>query len=388
MLTFYHAPDLSAGSFRSTALVHALATRVAPDVEIEVITTQPNRYKTFSVQVPECERHGNVTIRRVPVGAHRSGIADQSRAFLRYAMEALRATAGEHYALVVATSSRLMTAVLASVIARRSGAPLYLDIRDIFLENVTAVLPRVASITLRPILSVAERFAFSRAARLNLVSRGFAPYFERRYPRQRWTYHPNGVDDEFLDLPVSPAPPGDRVLRVLYAGNIGEGQGLHEILPELARRFHGRLAFRVIGDGGRTLELKRKLDSLGSHGVEVIPPVARADLLHEYAAADVLFLHLNAYEAFKRLLPSKLFEYAATGKPIWAGLSGYSAAFVREHIRNAAVFEPRDADGAERVFHELDLRPTPRPEFVRQFSRRAIMATMASEILDLLPRSS
>jgi len=31
--------------------------------------------------------------------------------------------------------------------------------------------------------------------------------------------------------------------------------------------------------------------------------------------ADVLFLHLNAYKAFEKVLPSKIFEYAATGRP-------------------------------------------------------------------------
>ena len=46
-------------------------------------------------------------------------------------------------------------------------------------------------------------------------------------------------------------------------------------------------------------------------------------------STDVLFLHLNDYSAFRKVIPSKIFEYAATGKPIVAGVSGYAAEFLR-----------------------------------------------------------
>ena len=95
----------------------------------------------------------------------------------------------------------------------------------------------------------------------------------------------------------------------------------------------------------------------------------------------MLFLHLNDYPAFKKVLPSKLFEYAALGKPVWAGVGGYAARFVEEHIENAAVFAPCDLDAAVRAFEALTPVTRPRPDFVARFRSDAIMADMAEDLL-------
>ena len=172
-----------------------------------------------------------------------------------------------------------------------------------------------------------------------------------------------------------------RRIRILYAGNIGEGQGLHDILPALAARMAAHLDFRIIGDGGRRQQLAAVLASNGVRNVELLPPVNRAALVAEYRDADVLFLHLNDYRAFERLLPSKVFEYAASGKPIWAGVAGYAATFIRQHVENAAVFPPCDVVAAEREFGALTLDVRPRRSFVARFARSVISRAMAAEIV-------
>ncbi|MFP3500063.1 glycosyltransferase WbuB, partial [Pseudomonas sp. SIMBA_059] len=54
-LSFYYPPDLSAGSFRAEALVKALLDNVGDHVEIDVVTTQPNRYHTFKTTASSFE---------------------------------------------------------------------------------------------------------------------------------------------------------------------------------------------------------------------------------------------------------------------------------------------------------------------------------------------
>ena len=108
----------------------------------------------------------------------------------------------------------------------------------------------------------------------------------------------------------------------------------------------------------------------------------RDRLIEAYQAANVLFLHLNDYDAFKKVLPSKLFEYAAIGKPIWAGIAGYPAEFVRSEIINSAVFSPCDADQATQVFESLEMNLTPRVDFIEKYARRNIAKGMAKEILE------
>ncbi|MEX2476250.1 glycosyltransferase family 4 protein [Marinobacter sp.] len=389
LLSFYFKPDLSAGSFRNTALVESLLRALPEKSEIHVVTTLPNRYAGFNAEAPEEEVTQNLTIKRVRLPAHESGMADQSRAFLAYAKEVRQFVRGQDYDVVFASSSRLMTAALGARTARQLGVPLYLDIRDIFVDTIKDILPRKMAWLMKPLFGAVERWTISRADRLNVVSAGFLPYFESRYPKVSKVVFTNGIDDEFLRAapekgePIGGEVPYSRVVEVLYAGNMGEGQGLHNIIPRLARKMEGRAKFRLIGGGGRRRQLEEAIAKAGCTNVVLEPPVARAELIEAYQKADVLFLHLNDYDAFRKVLPSKLFEYGALGKPIWAGVAGYAASFVRENLDNAEVFSPCAEAEAVEAFNRLCIRDEARERFVARFSRRAIMDEMAKDLVAL-----
>ena len=110
--------------------------------------------------------------------------------------------------------------------------------------------------------------------RINLVSKGFGGYFSSRYPEKEFSYFTNGIDDEFIaaSLDKNTVVSATSPLTVLYAGNIGEGQGLHKILPALAKMMEKRIHFKVIGDGGRKEALVQALKEEGVHNVELLPP--------------------------------------------------------------------------------------------------------------------
>jgi hypothetical protein len=275
---------------------------------------------------------------------------------------------------------------LAAKIARQKSALLYLDIRDIFVDTIKDVLPPFVALTCKPLFSCLERFAINRADKVNLVSEGFSEYFKIRYPKQLFSYFSNGIDAEFqkitsVDFTKRKNP--QTLLTVLYAGNVGEGQGLHAILPDLALKLRGRVVFKVIGDGGRRDALCKAIAELGVDNIVMHPPVTRSVLIDEYAKADILFLHLNDYDAFEKVLPSKIFEYAAMGKPIWAGVSGFAAKFIHAEVGNSAVFYPCDIGSALVALNGLDIKDSPRPEFLHKFSRARIMDSMAFDILSL-----
>jgi len=382
-LSFYFEPDLCAGSFRATPLARALLD-ADPSLELEVLTTQPNRYGSFVAAAESVQRDGRLLVHRFSLPAHSSGMRDQSRAFLAYARQVLWHARGRSYDAVLATSSRLMTASLASLLARWKGVPLYLDIRDIFVDTIGDVLPASGARWLVGPFGTLERWTMRRACRINLVSEGFRDYFSARYPQVPLAYFTNGIDDEFIEIDAPPTPDAaDAATEVLYAGNIGEGQGLHLIIPELAERLPA-FRFRIIGDGGRAGALRDEITRRGLANVTLQAPVKRSELVAASLKADILFLHLNDYPAFRKVLPSKLFEYGALGKPVWAGVAGYAAEFVRTQIDNAAVFRPCDADGALRALAELQLRTTPRPAFIERFGRRAITRRLASDVLTAL----
>ena len=389
VLSFYFRPDLSAGSFRASTLVDALLESLPAGASIDVITTAPNRYSSYTQESMQVEAQGPLTIRRIALPVHRSDLWGQSRAFLHFARCANSHTADIPYDIVFATSSRLMTATLGAWIARRAGARLYLDIRDIFVDTIGDIFRRIGGVLCGP-LSALERWTMRRADRINLVSRGFENYFRLRYPDRSYSWFSNGIDEEFLraDWSIHRMRDAQQPLRVVYAGNIGEGQGLQSILPQLALKLGRRVQFCVIGDGGRRELLLDLLRQSGAQNVEVLPPISRPALLEAYANADILFLHLNAYAAFEKVLPSKIFEYAATGKPIWAGVAGYAARFISAEVPNAAVFAPCNVSEAVECLDGLILQDQPRLDFVNRYARRTIARAMADDILSLAEADS
>jgi glycosyltransferase involved in cell wall biosynthesis len=385
VLSFYYEPDLSAGSFRATALVAALRERLPPGSHVDVVTTFPNRYKSFNRVASEVDAANGLEVRRIRLPSHRSDMLGQSRAFLHFARQALKQVADREYDLVFATSSRLMTATLGAWIARRKNAPLYLDIRDLFAETINEVLPTPAAWPVRALMTRVESWTMRRAARINLVSRGFEGYFREHYSASSLAWFTNGIDEEFLTAaaPASARATDDRRTLILYAGNIGEGQGLHKIVPHLALALRERARFVIMGDGGRRAMLESALASQGVDNVELRAPVSRVELIDAYRAADVLFLHLGSHAAFQKVLPSKLFEYAALGKPILAGVAGYAARFIHEEIGNAAVFTPCDVAAALVALASLQLTDSPRAEFVAKYARAHIARAMADDMLVL-----
>ena len=386
-LSFYFRPDLCAGSFRNTAVVDELLRQLPDSARIDLITTKPNRYASYSVDAAEWENQEQLRIHRISLPAHDSGMFDQSRAFVTYAREVLKQIKTQQYDMIYASSARLLTASLGAYISKKYRIPLYLDIRDIFIDGMKDILPPLQGRAFRTVFSPLEKWTVHQARWVNLVSEGNNAHFNVRYPDVRFRYFTNWIDDLFLASSFDqPKASKDCRHRVLYAGNIGEGQGLHCIIPELARRFHDRLEFRIIGGGGRQQQL---MDAIAHYpNVELCPPMDRDQLIGEYREADVLFLHLNSYETMKKVLPSKIFEYGATGKPIWAGVDGYPAEFVKEHIDNAVVFKPCDAIEAERVFSQLELCTKPRPEFCKAFSREGIVSLLVADVLKNVDKES
>src|SRR5690606_25862398 len=181
------------------------------------------------------EVRNNYTVHRIVIPKHQSGMQDQIKSFKTYFSETKRLINGKKYDLVVASSSRLFTAYLGYSIAKKQRIPLYLDIRDIFTDTMKDVLKStVVKTAVLPVLNQIERRVFNYAKHINLISGGFKPYF-KKYTKPNYSEFPNGIDPEFLHLPIS-EPTHKRQRTIIYAGNIGEGQGLHIVVPQAADR--------------------------------------------------------------------------------------------------------------------------------------------------------
>ena len=387
-LTFYFHPDLCAGSFRNSPLADELSRQTHDkDIKIDVFTTHPNRYASYSHEAESSEEYENLYIKRVQIPVHKSGILDQTLSFRTYFFETLRKTKGIHYDLIFASSSRFFTSYLAYRIAKRNKCPLFIDVRDIFSETLYHISgnPLIKHIVV-PVIKRLEKKIYHYASHINLISEGFKSSFSD-FPENKISFFTHGIDPIFLKKKTgiqkdlsSPRK------KILYAGNIGEGQGLHKIVPQAAKQLVDQYDFEIIGDGGALEKLKEEIVNQGIINVKIRKPIDRKTLADEYQKADILFIHLNDLEIFRKVLPSKIFELAVAGKPVLAGVSGYAEQFLKENVNHSYIFEPCDLNGLLESLklikqNEYQSDVTQTQNFIKLFSRASINKKLVKRIL-------
>jgi glycosyltransferase involved in cell wall biosynthesis len=389
--SFYYPPDLSAGSFRSVALARALANKISNNDELHIITTHPNRYSSFKILAQDKEQHKNIIIHRIRVPGHHSGMISQTFTFYKYAVSAYKLCKKIKPSFIIGTTGRLMTGLLTGFSSYKVGCNYFIDVRDIFSETISDLFSqknKILGSIFKFIFSFFEKKLFNNSSGVNIVSEGFPEYYERNgIDTSMWSFFPNGVDKEFINLSLQKDFETQKVKRIIYAGNIGSGQGLDIVLPEIALNLGSNYHFLLIGDGGKKDILEQKINNNNIDNIEIIAPVDRETLIDYYLNADILFLHLNDIPAFQRVLPSKIFEYAAMGKPIVAGLNGYSAKFMNDHVPYANTFSSGDIEAAKSSILQastVKVSDAIVSDFVAQYSRESIMEKMSEHILNVI----
>lgn len=383
-LTFYFEPDLCACSFRNTPLAYELARQAkSKSVSIDVLTTLPHRYSTYTQEAQELEFQDNLKIHRVQIPAHKSGIKDQIKSFYSYYRQVKKLVRNNKYDLVYASSSRLFTAYLGYRVAKEKNIPLYLDIRDLFIDTLSDILSNFFKSVLIPVLKIIEKKTFEYATHINLISGGFESYF-KKFKHNNYSFFTNGIDPVFIESQAlyKPINKNGETKLIIYAGNIGEGQGLHKIIPQAAKKLGDNYKFKIIGDGGAKKKLIEELKQQKVDNVELLPPMSRQSLSTEYNKADFLFIHLNDYKAFEKVMPSKIFELGVFSKPLLAGVSGFSKKFINDNIKGSILFYPCNSEElVEKVKTFKADQPIDRTSFIEEFRRDEINRKMSISIL-------
>ena len=381
VLTFYYPPDLCAGSFRNDAFVKALRRKIKPTDKIVVISTSPNRYHTYNQEVSLYEIDGNLEIHRVGLKRENKSFVDQILNFLTFAIFVMKKSVMVDTSIVYASSSRLFTAFLGLIVSRIKRVPLVLDIRDLFTDTVKDAFNKKIVRVQLPIMKFIEKITFEGAHHLNIVSEGFVDYL-KKYKIKRISFYPNGIDPEFLNVDYSKSE-SECSKVISYAGNIGKGQGLEKVIPKLAKKLGSEYQINIYGEGGIRKDLESSIRSLGVDNVRLFKPVNRLELIEIYKQSDYLFLHLNNYEAFLKVLPSKIFEYGATGKTIVAGVGGYAAKFIKENLPGSIVRSPCDYIGIAEDISNIENVVKDNHIFISKYSREKIMDEFVDEIVTI-----
>ena len=167
-----------------------------------------------------------------------------------------------------------------------------------------------------------ERFLFRHADAVTTISNGMVNRIILKGVADRAVdLIPNWVETQFLGLLDGY---DERSFRkehgfkssdtiILYAGNMGEKQGLEKVL-EVANRFHGRkdVFFVFVGEGVAKSRLMKRANDLSLGNVRFLPLQSTVKLPGMLKAADV-HLIIQKRAASDLVMPSKLTNVLAVG---------------------------------------------------------------------------
>jgi glycosyltransferase involved in cell wall biosynthesis len=233
------------------------------------------------------------------------------------------------------------TVGLAGVVLRRVfGRPFVLYIQDLWPDTVvaTGMVPARFTGLAERLLAPFCRWVYSAAARIAVISPGMKDRLvERGVPADRIDVVFNWVD-ESLFLPRPAELPSHR-FDLMYAGNLGDVQGLETVLHALAELSDlPHVHLRLVGDGvaaTRLRELAVELD-VGSR-VHFEGPRGVSEMAETLASAHVQLVSLRDDPLFHITMPSKIQAILACGRPLISSAPGDAGRLTEESGAGLAV---------------------------------------------------
>ena len=90
------------------------------------------------------------------------------------------------------------------------------------------------------------------------------------------------------------------------------------------------ICFLLVGDGASRTELERKIADRGLTNVVMTGMLSKDRMPEVISNADACLVHLIRRELFQSVIPSKIFEASAMGKPVILGVAGLAASLVAD----------------------------------------------------------
>ena len=360
-LSHYFHPEGNAPGTRVYELTRRWAAR---GHEVVVITGVPNvpdgvPYEGFENRLYQCEELDGVEVRRV--WTYLAANKGTSRRILNFVSFMVSATLAACFVrrpdVVIATSPQFFCGWAGVLVSRLRRRPFVLEIRDLWPESIVAVgamrNPRVIRL-----LEWLEKRMYAAADRIVTVGPGYREgLVARGVDEAGITIIPNGVDRELF----SPREDdgrlreewglGDRFV-CAYVGTVGMGSGLEVALRAarlLAAQGRDDVRLLIVGDGAVRAQLAAAAEAEGLRSVVFTGRLPKARMPEVLAASDACLVHLSRTDLFKTVLPSKIFEAAAMGRPIVLGVEGFAAELVGEADAGICIQPENEAELVQAV---------------------------------------
>ena len=343
-------PDLGAASFRFESIVKELADR---GNKVTVLASYPNRIDLENFKEFE---YDNVKVHRINKKSLKESILNRAITYFKFFYEAIKIgkKISKKSDIVISTSPQLLVGVAGAIISRLNKKVFLIDIRDLWPDIVLdmGVMKKYNPIYL--FLKVLEKYMYRQSKFLVYNSPGFYNYLISKYDKEKMKLITNGIDDYILNYFKNKEikiVKKDKY-KILYAGNIGIAQDI-KILVDLAERYRAKIEIIIIGKGSQESTIRGLIKEKQITNIYLIPSVPRNELLEKYEEADILFLQLKDIKMFEKTIPSKIFEYLASQKPIIYGVEGVAKTILKEEFNRKYYFKANDIEDLIGTFQNL-----------------------------------
>jgi len=254
--------------------------------------------------------------------------------------------------IILGTSPQFFCGWAALLASYWKRVPFVLEIRDIWPESIVAV-GAMKNGRLLSILQFLERVMYRSATHIVTVGEGYRKNILSKVDVQkRSSVITNGVDIEHY-IPFKTS--GEFSERYglqekfvcSYVGTLGMAHGLDVVIRAaqiLKKSGRQDIAFCLVGDGAQLESLQKEASEKGVDKLVVFTGrLPKEQIPMVLASSNVSLVHLKKCDLFSTVIPSKIFETMAMGKPIIMGVRGEA----QDIVLGCEAGIPMEPDSAE-----------------------------------------
>ena len=270
--------------------------------------------------------------------------------------------------VVIATSPQLLECLAGLWIATLRRVPFVFEVRDLWPESLTLDANSGLNLMVRTVLSKISYFLYRRSSHIVVVTPAFKKYLIEHYnvAPEKISIVMHGVEPDVFtpsgetDSVVEEFQLGGRFV-VSFIGVLGNAHGLRTVAYAAARLQETRpeVLLLLVGEGADKSSVEALAATMGLKNLLIIGQQPRSKIPALIRASSVCLVLLKKSQVFKTVIPTKLLEFMACGRPVILGVEGQARELVEKADCGVCV-PPEDsaslAGAIEQLYSDPELR--------------------------------
>jgi len=254
--------------------------------------------------------------------------------------------------VIIATSPQLLSGLSGFILSFIKRVPFILEIRDLWPESLVGAGVGTETTVVYKLLSNLSKFLYKHSVHIIVVTPAFKEFLVGNYEvnPSKISVIRNGVDLEVFNPNVDINGIREKLnlqneFVVSYIGTIGLAHGLETILDaaEILKTDYPNIKFLIVGDGAQKEVIETKSKNQKLPNINFIPQQAKNKVPPIINISDVCLVLLKKADVFKTVIPTKMLEYMACGKPIILGVQGQALEIMQEANSGLSI-EPENSE--------------------------------------------